>query len=363
MVFSAFPVSALSSGYPYPDLLDYSALDSSFNNIAKSKILPQYREYVLEAIKYHIESPNGDYRTAKNLLSLYDSPDGNVVFFFDGCSNNLDGASYTSSGYIKNGSRYNTSAVCIVVRLNNRGIPEIVYASEASTMADNVRNATLNGGTPPSILIDGIYNIKLFNHMGYAAFQIETKVNSGVRCCTYKSSYLSQGSGIDIHARGRYSSSALTSSTYSSTGCFNVGKHNSAYDYSDYNEFIRAATGFAGARANGSKGDYPYQFPTAYGYRKLNDYAGIVIVDRSNYHDALKTIFGNDSDFGISGGWSAAQIADSITENSTVWHNEIVQRIENTELFPPIVTVNGVGNPGPAVARSWSDVVSLSYLE
>ena len=63
------PVSAANSDYPYPSLLDYSDLETSFNTLARDKILSPYQNYILTAIKYHIESSTGNYRVAKNLYS------------------------------------------------------------------------------------------------------------------------------------------------------------------------------------------------------------------------------------------------------------------------------------------------------
>ncbi len=303
----------LMSEYPYPQLLEYDDLDTSFENIAKAKILQEYQEYVLNAIKYHIESSTDDYRVAKNLLQLFNADqDGNVVFFFDGCSANLDGATYGFSGYIKNGNRYNTSAVCIVVRVNANGHPEIVYATaDASTMADNVRNASLNNNINVSITKDGIYGIRTVNHNGqYAALNILVTEGASLRCPEAGCSYDATADGINIHARS-YNSDALTSSTRSSTGCFNVGKHKSSSDYSDYNSFIYSMTGVTNARNN--------TFPSN-GVSNWKN-VGITIVDRSNYKTQLATIFGDDNS---TKGYSGEEIAAIITDSSAGWHDAIV---------------------------------------
>lgn len=313
VIIASVTVFAAAEDYPYPSLVNYADLEYSFNSLARSKILPDYRDYVLNAIKYHIESSESSYRVAKNLLRLYNAnEDGNVVFFFDGCSINLDGATTTFSGYMKNGNRYNTSAVCIVLKANASGRPEIVYATaDASTMADNVRDSSLNNNTDVSITKDGMYNIRTFNHMGYAALNVVIPSGCSLRCPKSGTSYDSTASGIDIHSRGGYSSDVLTSSTYSSTGCFNVGKYKSKNDFADYNDFIYAVTGVSNARSVTYPSNGVSQYLTV----------GIAIVDRSCYKTQLATIFGNDN---TSGGLTGAQIAEKITEKSAAWHEAVM---------------------------------------
>lgn len=312
------PVKA-ASGYTY------TALDQSFMKVAADKILPQYRAYVLNAIHYHIESSTDISNMLKPLSGS--TKYGNLIFYFDGVSTNLTGATYAFSGYMKNGSRYNTSAVCLVVRLNSSGQPEVVFAAEGSTIPDNVRDASLNSGTAVPITKDGIYPIRLFNHKGYAAFNIVVPSNSALRCSgdggSKRATYVSKGEGIDIHTRkSEFSNTALSETDTASLGCFLVGKHSTKYDYTEYNSFIKITTGYSPARSTTSDACYNYSTPTSYGFY-LYDTAGKVIIDRSNYATAMKTIYGNDSDFGISGGMTADGIVSTLLAASNTWHKAI----------------------------------------
>lgn len=356
MVIGLVPVLSTTAkaedSYPYPKLLDYTKLDETFASTAKDKFLSEdLADYALAAIKYHIESSTGEYRVAKNLLQLYNTIDGNVVFFFDGCSKNLEGATATFSGYSKNGKRYNTSAVCIVVRADKNGHAYVAYATQnASTMADNVRNASLNGGTPVSITRDGIYNISAVNHQGkYAALNINTYSNSGVRCSTSKASYVSQGSGINIHSKG-YSYAYLTDSTRSSTGCFNIGK---TYGDDEYNSFMKAVTG----QSNAINSTFSSS-TTSLGV-KNGSTVGITIIDRSNYKENLKTIYGDDK---VSGGWTKEKIADTITSNSKQWHEDIVNNTskESLHITSP---QNGAVIEKSTVSVNWTSVDSASKYQ
>ena len=325
--------ASLLSEYPYPALLDYSYLESSFSSKAKSKILPMYQNYVLNAIKYHIESSTKEYRVAKNLLQLYNAgQDGTVLFFFDGCSVNLDGATYGFSGYNKNGKRYNTSAVCIVLQLNSLGKPEIVYA---------------NGGTDVSITKDGIYNILTTNHKGYAALNLQITTGASLRCPKSGKSYSATASGINIHARS-FSSDAITTSTYSSTGCFNVGTHKSQNDHTDYNNFIYSVTGVSNARSN----SYPSNGVSS------GLYKGIAIVDRSNYKAQLATIFGNDTS-----GYTGSEIASIITEASMPWNSALNGSIATPTLPSEPTGVTAVAIDGNSAQLSWNAVSGATSYE
>ena len=67
--------------------------------------------YVTQMMKYHILSSTDNYRVARNLK------DGkSIVFFFDGCSDNVDDPTYGDY------SKYHLSAYCAVVKVVNGGL-------------------------------------------------------------------------------------------------------------------------------------------------------------------------------------------------------------------------------------------------
>lgn len=103
-------VASAKSAHPYPSILEFDELESTFEDLAESKILPACREYVLNSIKYHIMSDTNNYRVAKNILRKFSTNDQNAIFVFDGCSINLQGVSdfrtntaSQAGGYRKNG--------------------------------------------------------------------------------------------------------------------------------------------------------------------------------------------------------------------------------------------------------------------
>lgn len=319
-----FPVSVQAADDPFPaeyaTLLDESVLETTFAEKTKGLFLSEeLSEYAYNAIRYHIRSKTNDYRVAKNLLQLYKSVDGNVIFFFDGCSANLKGSVPVKSGYsydVKK-NRYNMSAVCLVVRADQEGRPFIAYATkDAATMADNVRKESLNGGTPVSITKDGIYNILAVNHQGkYGALNIQTTAGSGVRCSEKGASALNaRGSGINIHSRGYGDPNLIKNTTRSSTGCFNIGRKK---NNDDFNAFMYASTGLKNAYTNTFT-----KTKTSLGVA-LHSTVGITIVDRSNYIESLKVIYGDDNP-SAKGAKTADQIVSAITAGSVQWHNDIV---------------------------------------
>ncbi len=243
---------------------------------------PARAEYINTMMKYHIQSSTDNYRIAANNLEQGRS----VVFFFDGCSDNVDSATY--GDYTK----YHLSAYCAVVQKVN-GVLTVVYESEnCSTIPDNPRNVSLNEGTAVPTVLDGVYNIVSTNHNGrYAALHIQDNGGSvpAIRC-TSSTSYISTSNAINIHARSSFSNTpqnGVSSSSYSSTGCFNVGLIDNTW--SEYNKFINSLFGISNAIITTPYSGGSWTKCTS-GIDK-----GVVIVDRSQYKTQLAAIYGGDN--------------------------------------------------------------------
>lgn len=256
--------------------------ESDLSNIKCSILSNSERAtYVNEMMKYHILSSTDNYRVARNLEN-----GSSVVFFFDGCSDNVDDPTYG------NYSNYHLSAYCAVVQKVN-GVLKIVYESEnCSTIPDNPRNVSLNDGTAVPTVLDGVYNIISTNHSSrYASLRIAD--NSGsvpVIRCTSSSSYISTSNAINIHARSNFSgapTNGICSYSYSSTGCFNVGLTNNTW--SEYNNFIANVVGVSNAIKTTPYSSGSWTKCTS-GVDK-----GVVVVDRSHYKTQLAAIYGGDN--------------------------------------------------------------------
>ena len=232
--------------------------------------------YVNKMMKYHLLSSTDNYRVERNLKN-----GDSVVFFFDGCSDNVKDSTY--SDYTK----YRLSAYCAVVQEVD-GKPTVVFESEnCSTIPDNPRNPDTNEGTPVPTVRDGVYNILSTNHGGYYA-ALRMQDNSGsvpVVRGSENDHYISTSSAINIHARSQFKNAptdGITPTSYSSAGCFIVGKVSD--NFKEYNAFIKAVLGVSSARGNSHNNMVS---PTFVDH-------GIVIVDRTNYRKELEAIYGGD---------------------------------------------------------------------
>ncbi len=255
------------AGYTLEDL-DYINCD-----IIKDEA---HRRYVNAMIKYHLVN-EFDTRVSDTLKK-----GKNVIFYFDGASDNNISGRYTDY------KRYHFSAVCVVVRLKD-GMPQIVFMDDfTSTIPDNPRKPSLNDGTPVPTVVDGILPVTTTNHGGYAALHLQCHNDGDVIRCTENRSYMSSSTGIDIHER---SWDYVNSSTYSSTGCFNVGK--SVEAGGRYNEFMLVVTGIKSAYYNK--------------FSSTGENVGVAVIDHTLYAEQIKDIYKGDNTR------SADEIADAIT--------------------------------------------------
>ena len=305
MLFTAIPVgisaSAEGDWFTAEDVKD-----------VKSTIISnKYRaNYVDVMMRYHLLSETNNHRVERNLN------DGkSIVFFFDGCSDNVDDKKYSDF------NKYRLSSYCAVIQLKD-GVPTVVYESEFnSTIPDNPRNPETNEGDPVPTVLDGIYNIQSINHGGsYAALWIEDDgVQVPVMRCTETTNYVSTSKYINIHARYPWTGApvdGITSDSYSSSGCFNVGKTSDSFR--DYNKFIELILGVKNARKpdwNNTKCESGID-------------QGLVIVDRSHYQTQLAQIFKGKANNG-------AEITAKLVENTLKLQKEI---------FSPLGDANSDGN-------------------
>lgn len=345
-----------------PNILNFSRLKETFE-ATKAEIHPDKQDFVWAALCYYISSADSNYRIARNIAKInqdwtdktVDLP-GNAIFFFDGCSVNVE---VSESGTLVNNKpitaddaetwRCNRSAVCIVVQTDEDGYPVIVFATKnASTIPDNVRACKLNDNNHVPTLKDGVYSIITTNH-GKDNPYASIKVNSAnvIRCGnkddTGDTSYESSSTGINIHARGNTfirgtKDSLMTDKnrTRSSTGCLNVG-----YDYWDtdniYNDFIKTVTTFEPEYSSGNGKTY-----------KTGKDVGVVIVNRSQFTKELEEIYGADTKH------TAEEIVEMLTEQSP----DIQVNGNNVVALP---TINFISPSNNATLPLTNAGISLSW--
>lgn len=293
MMFTVLPLGISASA------AEERFTEKDVQGIRSTVISDKYRAaYVDTMMRYHILSETNNHRVERNLK------DGkSIVFFFDGASDNVD------DKVLGDYNRFRMSSYCAVVQLVN-GVPTIVYENEnSSTLPDNPRKPSTNEGTPVPTVLDGIYNIQSINHGGsYAALWIESNgTDVPAMRCTETSHYVSTSAYINIHARSQFTGAptdGITPTSYSSAGCFNVGKVSDSFR--EYNKFIEIVLGVKNARRpdwNNTKCTSGIDF-------------GLVIVDRSLYKEQLTQIYGGSYPKG-------EEVATKIIESTTNLQKDI----------------------------------------
>ena len=178
-------------------------------------------------------------------------------------------------------------ALCVVVRLNTSGLPEIVYENNnCSTIPDQPKYTytysnsdgttyTQDCATVP----DGVYKVTETNHQGkYGALNTSAtnivRFNTG----TYVNGRSATGAGFNVH--GRTSSWVATGSNESanSKGCILIGTSKI-----EQNEFMHKVLGVAG---EASSSYYP-KFSGS-----VRNAAGCIVIDRTQAKDYLIGIYG-----------------------------------------------------------------------
>ena len=272
---------------------------------------PVHAAYVNSMMRYHILSPDNNYRIGRNLEN-----GASVVFFFDGCSDNVDDPVYGDY------NNYHLSAYCAVVQKVG-GAPKVVYESEnCATIPDNPRNITYNENQAVPTLLDGVYNIISTNHKGrYAALNItdQSYTSAPVIRCDETTSYISTSTGINIHARRYFPGvpeNGVSAETYNSTGCLNVGLIGNGWK--EYNDFIYTVLGVSNAIVTTPDEDGAWTQCERYQDK------GVVVVDRSRYRKELEDIFGGDTSRTATGLVSEiTAYTDGINANRNTVFNEI----------------------------------------
>ena len=147
-----------------------------------------------------------------------------AMFFFEGCSDNMDDPELADLSY------YRVGAVCVVVKLDASGAPEIVYFNDnCSTLPDRplqygAWSFADFGSVGPATICDGTYELYSVKHGGaYEALHLRDSVTDGEISAVYmfqEGSITAEASAINIHTR---TSNHTASIGMWSAGCILVG--------------------------------------------------------------------------------------------------------------------------------------------
>ena len=156
----------------------------------------------------------------------------NVIFMFEGGSDNYPSNTYEDSSYDTR-----TQAVVIVVKKNASGNAYIAFSCEdCSSIPDDPDDCTGAAHYGAVTIIDGIYGIQTTNHTGpYGA--LNTYASEGYYTPpANQNGYMNGCSGVNIHTRTSASSGGGWS-----LGCQVIGYGNSSAN--KFNEFMKTVAG------------------------------------------------------------------------------------------------------------------------
>ena len=174
------------------------------------------RHFVESMLSYHLRENETVQKTLKDGYS--------AVFFFEGCSDNMEDPDLSDLSY------YRVSAVCIGLKLDEKGNPEIIYFNDdCSTLPDRpleygAWEIEAYGQVGPATICDGTYELYSVYHGGsYEALHIRTSYEDSTVSAVYltpEGHVIHPATYINIHTRtGNH---ALETAMWSA-GCLLVG--------------------------------------------------------------------------------------------------------------------------------------------
>jgi len=214
-----------------------------------------------------------DYYLRNNTLVQDSLESGkSAVFFFEGCSDNMDHPDLSDISY------YRVSAVCIAIRLDARGEPFIAYFNDdSSTLPDRPLDYGAwhfdhIGDVGPATICDGTYELYSVRHAGsYEALHIRTDYSDRKIDAVYMTpdGYAkARATEINIHTR---TGNHVLKYQMWSAGCILVGD-------GDWNQFteLMESTYYA---------DYPFF--------ALDRYVGSVTINRQMLQPLMDRLYKN----------------------------------------------------------------------
>lgn len=226
---------------------------------------PDHREYVEMMVDYHL-------RTDPDIRNALEGGFA-AVFLFDGCSDNLKDPELSDLSY------YRVSGVCLVIKLDAKGEPKLIYFNEdASTIPDQplkygAWEIPEVGQVGPATVFDGTYQIYSVQHRGeYEALHVRTDFHDGTLDAVYLTpdgGYTTyRASEINVHTR---TSNHIAGYGMWSAGCPLVGDGN-AWDF---------------------KRLFYSAYYTTYDTYELFNFVGTLTIDRQQLRQEMYTLYKN----------------------------------------------------------------------
>lgn len=195
--------------------------------------------YIRNSEKRHFVEAMLSYHLRENTMVRQTLDDGySAVFFFEGCSDNMDDPELSDLTY------YRVSAVCIVLKQNEQGEPEIAYFNDdCSTLPDRplefgAWELEETGEVGPATVCDGTYELYSVYHGGsYEALHMRTTYEDDTISAVYMTpeGFVNHpADAINIHTR---TGNHVIQKAMWSAGCMLVGDG----EWMDYANLIVAA--------------------------------------------------------------------------------------------------------------------------
>lgn len=198
-----------------PDLPEVRA-EETLLSLSSYICSSEKRHFVEAMLSYHLRENTTVRKTLEEGYS--------AVFFFEGCSDNMDDPELSDLSY------YRVSAVCIALKLDEDGQPEIVYFNEdCSTLPDRplefgAWELETVGEVGPATVCDGTYELYSVYHGGaYEALHMRTTYEDDTISAVYMTpeGFLSHpADAINIHTR---TGNHVIEKAMWSAGCMLVG--------------------------------------------------------------------------------------------------------------------------------------------
>ena len=238
-----------------------TALEQSIAQLVENQ---DNRRFIQAMLNYYLEKDQAVRQTLEDGYS--------AVFFFEGCSDNLDELQYQDLTY------YRVSAVCLALRMDAQGRPYLCYYNEdCSTLPDRpleygAWELADVGEVGPATICDGTYEIFSVRHGGaYEALHVRTDVSDGTLPAIYMTAEgYTRARATHINVHTRTSNHTIQGAMWSS-GCLLVGG-------GDFREFLEMM-------------DSVYY--TAYDTFQIGDRVGTLTINRQCLKERLYELYQN----------------------------------------------------------------------
>lgn len=225
---------------------------------------PVKREYVEMMVDHHL-------RTDRDIRNALEGGFA-AVFLFDGCSDNMKDPELSDLSY------YRVSGVCLVIKLDEHGVPKLIYYNEdASTIPDQplkygAWELPEIGEVGPATVCDGTYQLYAVHHRGeYEALHVRTDYYDG----SLEAIYLTEtgfepyrATEINVHTR---TSNHIAGRGMWSAGCPLVGD-GTAWDFK---RLVHSA------------------YYTTYDTFEVGNFIGTLTIDRMQLRTEMYTLYKN----------------------------------------------------------------------